>query len=65
MDNYELKIFLNNLDRVSKQALIRMIEDKDLSAENIADIILHFSRKLEKIMNISYLYYDLDYKSED
>lgn len=65
MDNYDLKIFLNNLEYASRDSIKRMIKDGDLSADNIVDILFHWQRKLSKIESIAYLFYDLEFEPEN
>lgn len=60
MDNYELEIFLKNIEYSSRDSIKRQIENRNLSSDNIADIIYAFSKKLNKIRNIVNIFEDFD-----
>lgn len=60
MDNYELEIFLKNLDYSSRESIKKLIENGDLSVDNIVDIIYAFTKKLNKIRNIVNIFEDFD-----
>lgn len=60
MDNYELEIFLKNLEYSSRDSIKRQIESGGLSADNIVDIIYAFTIKLRKISNIVNIFEDFD-----
>lgn len=60
MDNYELEIFLKNLDYSSRESIKKLVENGDLSVDNIVDIIYAFTKKLNKIRNIVNIFEDFD-----
>lgn len=65
MDNYELEIFLKNLEYSSRESIKKQITNGDLSEDNIVDIIYAYSIKLGKIRNIVNLFEDFDYLEYD
>lgn len=65
MDNYELEIFIKNLQYARKSSVKKLIESGELSAENIVDILFSFERKLRKVRDLVDLFEDLNYDKED
>lgn len=65
MDNYELEIFIKNLQYARKPSVKKLIESGELSADNIVDILFSFERKLRKVRNLVDLFEDVNYDKED
>lgn len=65
MDNYELEIFIKNLQYARKSSVKKLIESGELSADNIVDILFSFERKLRKVRDLVDLFEDLNYDKED
>lgn len=60
MDNYELEIFLKNLEYSSRESIKKQIKNGDLNPDNIVDIIYALTIKLRKIRNIVNIFEDFD-----
>ena len=60
MDNYELEIFLKNIEYSSRKSIKKLIKNNSLSEDNIADIVYALSMKLKKIRDIVNIFEDFD-----
>ena len=60
MDNYELEIFLKNIEYSSRESIQKLIKNNSLNEDNIADIVYALSMKLKKIRDIVNIFEDFD-----
>ena len=60
MDNYELEIFLQNIEYSSRESIKKLIKNNSLSEDNIADIVYALSMKLKKIRDIVNIFEDFE-----
>lgn len=65
MDNHELEILLKNLEYAKKSDIKRMIENGDLSADNIVDILFNWQQRLRKVRDWVNLFEDLNDKGDE